>query len=54
MASLAIRRKASYKWWAFAALALGMFTNVADHGSVIVALPTIADHFLTDLPRCSG
>ncbi len=50
MASLAIRRKASYKWWAFAALALGMFTNVADHGSVIVALPTIADHFLTDLP----
>ena len=50
MASLAIRRRAGYKWWAFAALALGMFTNVADHGSVIVALPTIADHFLTDLP----
>ena len=47
---MAIRRRAGYKWWAFGALALGMFTNVADHGSVIVALPTIADHFLTDLP----
>lgn len=50
MTSTAVWRRAGYKWWAFGALALGMFTNVADHGSVIVALPTIADHFLTDLP----
>ena len=39
-----------YKWRAFAALAVGTFTSVADYGSVSVALPTIADHFRTDLP----
>ena len=50
MATTALFRRAGYKWWAFAALAVGMFANVADHGAVIVALPTIADHFLTDLP----
>ena len=40
----------SYKWWAFGALAIGLFASVSDHGSVIVALPSIADHFGTDLP----
>ena len=50
MTSAAVWRRAGYKWWVFAALAIGMFSNVSDHGSVIVALPTIADHFLTDLP----
>ncbi len=40
----------NYKWWAFGALAIGMFASVSDHGSVTVALPTIADHFGTDLP----
>ena len=39
----------AYKWWAFLALAIGLFASVADHGSVIVALPSIADHFQTDL-----
>lgn len=39
-----------YKWAAFTAIAIGTFTSVVDHGSVGVALPTIADHFLTDLP----
>ena len=39
-----------YKWLAFFALAIGTFTSVADHGSVIVALPSIALHFGTDLP----
>lgn len=40
----------SYKRWAFAAVAIGTFVSVVDHGSVIVALPTIAEHFDTDLP----
>lgn len=43
-------KDSNYKWWAFSALALGVFTSVADAGSVVVALPTIADHFGTDLP----
>lgn len=32
------------------AIAIGTFTSVADHGSVTVALPSIADHFRIDLP----
>ena len=40
----------SYKWWTFLAIAIGLFTSVADQGSVIVALPTISEHFATDLP----
>lgn len=40
----------NYRWWAFGALAIGMFASVSDHGSVIVALPSISDHFNTDLP----
>ena len=40
----------SYKWWAFGALSIGLFASVSDHGSVIVALPSIAEHFGTDLP----
>tara|TARA_B100000315_G_scaffold180188_1_gene169003 strand:+ start:78 stop:1547 length:1470 start_codon:yes stop_codon:yes gene_type:complete len=38
------------KWWVFGALAIGTFLSVVDHGSVIVALPTIGSHFGTDLP----
>ena len=40
----------NYKWWSFLAISLGLFVSVADIGSVIVALPTIADDFRTDLP----
>ena len=43
-------RPSTYKWWAFAALAVGLFATVADHGGVAVALPSIADYFSTDLP----
>lgn len=39
-----------YKWWVFAAVGLGTFTGVMTFGSVNVALPTIADHFGSDLP----
>ncbi|MCH7502169.1 MAG: hypothetical protein IIA10_02290 [Proteobacteria bacterium] len=31
-----------YKYLAFSAVAIGMFGSVMDHGSVNVALPTIA------------
>jgi EmrB/QacA subfamily drug resistance transporter len=34
----------------FFAIGTGMFTTVADAGSTIVALPTIASHFKTDFP----
>ena len=43
-------RDGRYKWLAFGVLAVGLFASVSDHGSVNVALPTIADHYLTDLP----
>ena len=45
-----LARGENYKFWVFAALAIGLFASVADHGSVGVALPTIAEHFNTDLP----
>ena len=40
----------NYKWWVLFAVSVGLFTSVFDHGSVNVALPSIADHFNTDLP----
>ena len=48
IASLA--RSPQYKWYAFATLAVGTFASVVDHGSVGVALPTIATYFHTDIP----
>ncbi len=47
---LDISRSRHYKWWVFLALAIGTFTSVADFGSLNVTLPTIAEHFGTDLP----
>lgn len=40
----------NFKYWVFGALAIGIFASVVDHGSVNVALPTIAEEFNTDLP----
>ena len=48
--SVARRRIRDYKYWAFSAVAIGMFASAVDHGSVNVALPTIAGHFHTDFP----
>ena len=45
-----ITRSPNYKWWAFGAIAVGTFASVTDHGSVTVALPSIARHFGTDIP----
>ncbi|MEE3247332.1 MAG: MFS transporter, partial [Chloroflexota bacterium] len=43
-------QRPNFKYWVFGALAIGIFTSVVDHGSVNVALPTIAGEFKTDLP----
>ena len=43
-------QSANYKYWAFGAIAIGQFASVVDHGSVNIALPTIAEHFQTDIP----
>ena len=45
-----IRASRSYKWWVFAAIAIGTFVSVVDSGSVLVALPEIEGHFGSDLP----
>ena len=46
----AVASSPHYKWWVFAAVGIGSFTGVMTFGSVNVALPTIADHFGSDLP----
>ena len=43
-------RSSNYKYWGFGAIAIGSFSNVIDHGSVNVALPSIASNFSSDLP----
>ena len=45
-----LARSPNYKWYAFATMAVGTFASVVDHGSVGVALPTIATYFRTDIP----
>lgn len=45
-----IARSPSHKWWVFGTIAIGIFFNVVDHGSVLVALPEIEAYFKTDLP----
>ncbi len=46
----AIRASDNYKWWVFSTIAIGTFLSVVDHGSVLVALPSIERHFGSDLP----
>ena len=35
----------NYKWWVFATIATGVFMSVCGHGSILIALPSIAGHF---------
>ena len=42
---LSIRQSANYKWWVFATNATGTFMSVVGHGSILIALPSIARHF---------
>ena len=39
-----------YKYWAFGFTAIGLFAIWSGQMSVIVSMPTIANHFSTDLP----
>ena len=50
MLSQSLSKRENYKWWVLFALAFGTFAFVMTHGSVNVALPTIAAYFGTDLP----
>ena len=45
-----IKNSANYKWWVFGTIGIGSFLSVIDHGSVLVALPSIECHFGSDLP----
>ncbi len=39
----------NFKWWVFGTIAIGTFISVISHASVLVALPTIAEHFQAPL-----
>ena len=45
-----VNQSSGNKYVVFGALGIGLFANVVDHGSVIVALPSIAEKFVIDLP----
>ena len=49
MLASGIINKPTYRWWVFAAVALGTLTSVVNHGGMSVALPTIALYFDADL-----
>jgi EmrB/QacA subfamily drug resistance transporter len=40
-----ITQSPNYKWWVFSTIATGTFMSVVGHGSILIALPTIARHF---------
>ena len=44
------RNHPNYKWWAFGAVEIGNVSSSLTHSSAIVALPSVALHFQTDLP----
>ncbi len=45
-----IKPAISYKWWVFGTVSVGTFASVVDHGSVSVALPSMARYFNTVIP----
>ncbi len=44
-----VSQSGANKYVVFGALAIGLFASVVDHGSVIVALPSIAEHLAIEL-----
>ena len=46
----AVLKSPNYRWWAFAAVALGLYTGVLDQSSLNIAIPSIASHFAIDIP----
>ena len=49
MQKLSLVQSANYRWWASGAVALGTFASVVDISAMGLTLPSIADHFGTDL-----
>ncbi len=45
-----ITRSPNYMWWAYFAIAIGLFLTVMDQTGVHIALPKIAEHFAADIP----
>ena len=45
-----ITRSPNYRWWAYFAIAIGLFLTVLDQSGVNIALPEIAEHFSADIP----
>ena len=45
-----VNQRGGNKYLVFGALAIGLFASVVDHGSVIVALPSVAEDLRIDLP----
>ena len=45
-----IANSPQYKWWAYFAIATGMWLTVMDQSGVNIALPRIAEHFDADIP----
>ena len=45
-----LRKSPNYKYLVLGTVGIGIFGSVVDYGSVNIALPTIADHFETDIP----
>ena len=45
-----ITESQNYHWWAYGAVAIGMFINVMDQSGINIALPQIADDFAADIP----
>ena len=46
----AITSSPNYHWWAYGAVAIGMFINVMDQSGINIALPRVADEFGADIP----
>ena len=46
----AITNSVHYHWWAYVAVATGMFINVVDQSGINIALPEIAGDFDADIP----
>ena len=50
MLSVLRARRANYKWWAFATVAMGTFVSVLDQSGLSLALPLIADDLDASIP----
>ena len=45
-----IQDKPSYRWWIYAAIAVGTFITVVEQSATSIVVPSIAEHFGADIP----